>query len=169
MAWQDPTLTKEAETASQPSPPAPSTTLPPVSSYGSPGQQWNEQTMKLLVEIEIPQNMFTEHNAKLFVWFKQALMQIQFGNYTKKNQEEMIKDLRYILFLAQQEGNEQIVFEEQLLFISNMEISKGRSDKPDGMRERVMWIMQIMKNFFGNEEAKRPEENKGTFKLPFMS
>ena len=81
----------------------------------------------------------------------------------------MIKDLRYILFLAQQEGNEQIVFEEQLLFISNMEISKGRSDKPDGMRERVMWIMQIMKNFFGNEEAKRPEENKGTFKLPFMS
>jgi hypothetical protein len=167
MAWQDPTITKTEEVNSQPSPPQAST-LPPISSYGAPGQTWNVETMKLLVEIEIPQGMFKGHNEKLFVWFKQALMQIQFGNYTKKNQEEMIKDLRYILFLAQQEGNEQIVFEEQLLFVSNMEISKGRSDKPDGLRERTMWIMQIMKNMFGQEDAKRPEENKGTFKVPFV-
>ncbi len=167
MTWQDPTISKSEESTSQPSPPSTST-LPPISSYGSPGQTWNVETMKLLVEIEIPQGMFEGHNKKLFVWFKQALMQIQFGNYTKKNQEEMIKDLRYILFLAQQEGNEQIVFEEQLLFVSNMEISKGRSDKPDGLRERTMWIMQIMKNMFGQDDAKRPEENKGTFKIPFI-
>jgi hypothetical protein len=95
-------------------------------------------------------------------------MQLQFGNYTGKDQQKMIKALRYIIFLSQQEGNDQIVFEEQLIFISNMMISKGRSDKPDGIRERTAWVMQILKNTFTQEEAKRPEENKGTFHLPFM-
>jgi hypothetical protein len=95
-------------------------------------------------------------------------MQLQFGNYTGKDQQKMIKALRYIIFLSQQEGNDQIVFEEQLIFISNMMISKGRSDKPDGIRERTAWIMQMIKNIFQQDEAKRPEENKGTFHLPFM-
>ena len=123
--------------------------------------------MELLVQIEIPQGMFKEGNANLFVWFKQALMQLQFGNYTKKDQENMIKDLNYIIFISQQDGNEQLVFEMQLLFISNMMISKGRSDKPDGLRERTMWIMQMMKNIFTQEEAKRPDEQKGGWNIPF--
>ena len=81
----------------------------------------------------------------------------------------MVKDLRYIIFISQQEGNEQLVFEEQIMFVSNMMISKGRSDKPDGLRERTMWIMQIMKNIFGEEQAKRPDEAKGLLSgLPFM-
>jgi len=172
MVWQDP-----SEPPKQSDQPAPSqqqqmpmtSSLPPISSYGSPGQTWNKETMELLVNIEIPKHILEEgRNSQLFVWYKQALMQLQFGNYTAKDQQKMIKALRYIIFLSQQEGNDQIVFEEQLIFISNMMISKGRSDKPDGIRERTAWIMQMIKNIFQQDEAKRPEENKGTFHLPFM-
>jgi hypothetical protein len=95
-------------------------------------------------------------------------MQLQFGNYTGADQRKMIKALRYIIFLSQQEGNDQIVFEEQLLFISNLLISKGRSDKPDGLRERTAWIMTMVKNIFQTDDPKRPEENKGTFNIPFL-
>jgi hypothetical protein len=175
MVWQDPSEpVKPADTSSssqQPSAPMPpmGSSLPPISSYGSPGQTWNKETMELLVNIEIPKSILEQgRNQQLFVWYKQALMQLQFGNYTGKDQQKMIKALRYIIFLSQQEGNDQIVFEEQLIFISNMMISKGRSDKPDGIRERTAWVMQILKNTFTQEEAKRPEENKGTFHLPFM-
>jgi len=169
MAWNDPTQPKEesSTTTSSPAPPA-TQSLPPISSYGQPGQTWNKETMELLVAIEIPKEMFKDGNANLFVWFKQALMQLQFGNYTKRDQDAMISDLNYIIFLSQQDGNEQMVFERQLLFISNMMISKGRSDKPDGLRERTMWIMQMLKNIFSQEDAKRPEENKGMWSnLPF--
>jgi len=173
MVWQDPSepsksTTTEPAPQSAPLPPMGSS-LPPISSYGSPGQTWNKETMELLVNIEIPKAILEKgRNQQLFVWYKQALMQLQFGNYTAKDQQKMIKALRYIIFLSQQEGNDQIVFEEQLIFISNMMISKGRSDKPDGIRERTAWIMQMIKNIFSQEEAKRPEENKGTFHLPFM-
>lgn len=139
-----------------------------MASYGAPGQTWNKETMELLVQIEIPEEFMKGRNKHLFVWFKQALMQLQFGNYTKKDQDKMISDLRYIIFLAQQEGNEQIVFEEQLMFISNLMISKGRSDKPDGMRERTMWIMQMIKNIFSQEEVRKPDENTSKFNIPFM-
>ena len=134
-----------------------------------PGQTWNKETMELLVNIEIPKEVLAQgRNPQLFVWYKQALMQLQFGNFTKRDQDIMVKDLRYIIFLSQQDGNEQMVFEEQLIFISNLMISKGRSDKPDGLRERTMWIMQMMKNIFSQEEAKRPEESKGGWNIPFM-
>lgn len=133
-----------------------------------PGQTWNKETMELLVNIEIPKEVLAQgRNPQLFVWYKQALMQLQFGNFTKRDQDTMVKDLRYIIFLSQQDGNEQMVFEEQLIFISNLMISKGRSDKPDGMRERTMWVMQIIKNMFSQEDAKRPEESKGGWTIPF--
>ena len=166
MVWQDPSDPK-SQSSSAPAPV--SSSLPPIASYGVPGQTWNKETMELLVNIEIPKSILEEgRNSQLFVWYKQALMQLQFGNYTASDQKKMIKALRYIIFLSQQEGNDQIVFEEQLIFISNMMISKGRSDKPDGIRERTAWIMQMIKNIFANEDVKRPEENKGTFHLPFM-
>jgi hypothetical protein len=124
--------------------------------------------MELLVDIEIPkESLSTGGNEKLLIWTKKVLMQIQFGNYTSSDQKKMIKDLRYILILAQQEGNDQIVYEEQLMFIMNMQISKGRSDKPDGLRERTMWIMQILKNVFANEEVKKPDENSSKLNIPF--
>lgn len=165
--WEDPSEQPAGQT--QAPPPVP-TSLPPIPSYGMPGQTWNKETMELLVNIEIPKEVLDKgSNKQLFVWYKQALMQLQFGNYTVGDQRKMIKALRYIIFLAQQDGNEQIVFEEQLLFISAMMISKGRSDKPDGLRERTMWIMQMMKNIFSEEKPKRPEENKGTFNIPFMN
>jgi hypothetical protein len=174
MVWQDPSeptkpVVQEQSTQSAPLPPMGSS-LPPISSYGAPGQTWNKETMELLVNIEIPKHILESgRNSQLFVWYKQALMQLQFGNYTSKDQQKMIKALRYIIFLSQQEGNDQIVFEEQLLFISNLLISKGRSDKTEhGIRERTAWIMQILKNTFTTEEAKRPDENKGTFSLPFQ-
>ena len=172
MAWTDPT--QPSSESSQPAPlpattPAQSPSLPPISSYGMPGQTWNKETMELLVNIEIPKEVLAQgRNPQLFVWYKQALMQLQFGNFTKRDQDIMVKDLRYIIFLSQQDGNEQMVFEEQLIFISNLMISKGRSDKPDGLRERTMWIMQMMKNIFSQEEAKRPEESKGGWNIPFM-
>lgn len=142
--------------------------MPPTSAYGSPGQTWNKETMELLVDIEIPKESLTVGgNEKLLIWTKKVLMQIQFGNYTSSDQKKMIKDLRYILILAQQEGNDQIVYEEQLIFIMNMQISKGRSDKPDGLRERTMWIMQILKNVFANEDVKKPDENSSKLNIPF--
>lgn len=171
MAWQDPTqpVKDDAPASSQPATMPVTSSLPPVSSYGAPGQTWNRETMDLLVDIEIPKEYLTGPNKNLFVWCKTVLKQIQFGNYTRKDQEAMVKDLRYIIFISQQEGNEQLVFEEQIMFVSNMMISKGRSDKPDGLRERTMWIMQIMKNIFGEEQAKRPDEAKGLLSgLPFM-
>jgi hypothetical protein len=142
--------------------------MPPTSAYGNPGQTWNKETMELLVDIEIPkESLSIGGNEKLLIWTKKVLMQIQFGNYTSSDQKKMIKDLRYILILAQQEGNDQIVYEEQLMFIMNMQISKGRSDKPDGLRERTMWIMQILKNVFANEEVKKPDENSSKLNIPF--
>jgi hypothetical protein len=171
MVWQDPSEPQPLPPSDSPPQQMPiSGGLPPISSYGMPGQTWNKETMELLVNIEIPKEILNKGcNKQLFVWYKQALMQLQFGNYTAADQRKMIKALRYIIFLSQQEGNEQIVFEEQLLFISNMMISKGRSDKPDGLRERTMWIMQMIKNIFSDEKAKRPDENKGTFNIPFMN
>ena len=172
MAWTDPTQPPSDTSQQAPLPattPAQSPSLPPISSYGMPGQTWNKETMELLVNIEIPKEVLAQgRNPQLFVWYKQALMQLQFGNFTKRDQDIMVKDLRYIIFLSQQDGNEQMVFEEQLIFISNLMISKGRSDKPDGLRERTMWIMQMMKNIFSQEEAKRPEESKGGWNIPFM-
>jgi len=172
MAWTDPTQPPSDTSQQTPLPtttPAQSPSLPPISSYGMPGQTWNKETMELLVNIEIPKEVLAQgRNPQLFVWYKQALMQLQFGNFTKRDQDIMVKDLRYIIFLSQQDGNEQMVFEEQLIFISNLMISKGRSDKPDGLRERTMWIMQMMKNIFSQEEAKRPEESKGGWNIPFM-
>jgi hypothetical protein len=171
MAWTDPTQPSSDTSQQAPLPattPAQSPSLPPISSYGMPGQTWNKETMELLVNIEIPKEVLAQgRNPQLFVWYKQALMQLQFGNFTKRDQDIMVKDLRYIIFLSQQDGNEQMVFEEQLIFISNLMISKGRSDKPDGLRERTMWIIQIMKNIFSQEEAKRPEESKGGWNIPF--
>ena len=143
--------------------------LPPIQSYGQPGMTWNKETMELLVDIEIPKESLSNgRNTNLFVWAKKVLMQLQFGNYTAKDRKRMIKALRYIIFMSQQEGNEQIVFEEQLMFVSELMISKGSSDKPDGMRERTFWGMQLIKNIFSQDEAKRPEENKSTWNLPFM-
>jgi len=174
IVWQDPSEPVKSTTSGTSAPvqqqqaPMPSS-LPPISSYGSPGQTWNKETMELLVNIEIPKHILEQgRNSQLFVWYKQALMQLQFGNYTGADQRKMIKALRYIIFLSQQEGNDQIVFEEQLLFISNLLISKGRSDKPDGVRERTAWIMQMIRNTFTQDEAKRPEENKGTWNIPFI-
>ena len=173
MAWNDPTQPKEEQgggTQSQTTSVTPTqSSLPPVSSYGMPGQTWNKETMELLVDIEIPAQYLKDGgNNHLFVWAKKILMQMQFGNYTKADQTAMIKDLRYIIFISQQDGNEQLVFEEQLLFVSNMMISKGRSDKPDGLRERTAWIMSMMKNIFSQEDARRPEESKGVWNnLPF--
>jgi len=103
MAWNDPTQPKEE----QPSSSGGSTTttpvqssLPPISSYGVPGQTWNKETMELLVDMEIPIESLKEgRNGQLFVWYKKALMQLQFGNYTKADQTAMIKDLRYIIFI----------------------------------------------------------------------
>jgi hypothetical protein len=142
--------------------------MPPTSAYGNPGQTWNKETMELLVDIEIPKiSLASGGNEKLLIWTKKVLMQIQFGNYTSSDQKKMIKDLRYILILAQQEGNDQIVFEEQMIFIMNMQISKGRSDKPDGLRERTMWIMQILKNVFSNDDVKKPDENSSKLNIPF--
>ena len=124
--------------------------------------------MDLLVDIEIPPSLMKDgRNTHLIVWSKKILMQFQFGNYTGADQKKLIKDLQYILFLAAQEGNDQIVLESQLIFVANMMLFKGRSDKPDGLRERVIWAMSIMKNIFAEEKPKRPEENKGILNLPF--
>jgi hypothetical protein len=177
MVWKDPSepdyLLQEPQGAQQQQQQpygGMSSGLPPMSSYGPAPPTWTAETMKLLVNIEIPKEIMNQgSNKNLIVWYKEALMQLQFGNYTAADQRRMIKHLRYILFLAQQEGNEQIVIEEQLMFISELEISKGRSDKPDGLRERTMWIMQVIKNIFGNDEPKRPEENKSTWNLPFVN
>ena len=178
MVWKDPSdpnasagaaaAPVDASSIPSPAPALSGGSLPPMSSYGAPGQSWNKEMMELLVDIEIPMQYLSGANEKLFIWFKKVLMQIQFGNYTKADQADMIKDLRYIIFLSQQDGNEQIVFEEQLMFISNMMISKGRSDKPDGLRERTMWVMQILKNVFSQEEAKRPDEAGNKLNLPFL-
>jgi hypothetical protein len=175
IVWQDPSEPVKSTTSGTSAPvqqqqaPMPSS-LPPISSYGSPGQTWNKETMELLVNIEIPKHILEQgRNSQLFVWYKQALMQLQFGNYTGADQRKMIKALRYIIFLSQQEGNDQIVFEEQLLFISTLMISKGRSDKPEhGIRERTAWIMQVIKNSITTDEAQRPAENKGTWNIPFI-
>ena len=174
MVWQDPSAPKSTEPSPSQDPyifpPMSGGMLPPISSYGGPTQTWNKETMELLVNIEIPKEILEKGNNKqLFVWYKQALMQLQFGNYTAADQRKMISDLHYIIFLSQQEGNEQLVFEFQLIFISNMMISKGRSDKPDGLRERTMWIMQVMKQIFGEDKPKRPDESKSGWlsNLPF--
>ena len=136
--------------------------LPPMSSYGTPTPGWNQEMMELLVDIEIPEEyMNNELGQKVFVWYKKVLMQMQFGNYTAAVQRKLIKDLQYILFLGSQEGNEGLVFEAQLIFIANLMILKGRSDLPDGMRERTMWISQWIKNIFGDERIPKPTENKG--------
>jgi len=168
MAWQDPTL---SPTQADSLPPIPmGSGMPPMSSYGPMLPSWNKETMDLLVDVEIPKSLMEEgRNKLLFVWYKKILMQLQFGNYTAADQRKFIKDLQYILFLAAQEGNEQIVFEAQLIFVSNLMMSKGRSDKPDGLRERVIWAMSIMKNIFSEEKPKRPDEAKGIFSnLPFV-
>ncbi|MDD2246340.1 MAG: hypothetical protein PHC39_04580 [Proteiniphilum sp.] len=173
MVWLDPSAPKAQEPIPQDPFVMPSVSggmLPPISSYGGPTPTWNKETMELLVNIEIPKEILEKGNNKqLFVWYKQALMQLQFGNYTAADQRKMIADLHYIIFLSQQDGNEQLVFEFQLLFISNMMISKGRSDKPDGVRERTAWISQWTKSIFGDDKPKRPEEASkgGLFNIPF--
>lgn len=142
--------------------------LPPIQSYGTPAQTWNKETMELLVDIEIPADALKKgRNTNLIMWTKKVLMQLQFGNYTSADRKQFVKALRYILFLSQQEGNDQIVFEEQLILVAKLMLSKGSSDKPDGIRERTFWGMQLIKNIFSQDEAKRPEENKSTWNLPF--
>lgn len=151
-----------------PSSPMGSSALPPIQSYGQPGQTWNKETMELLVDIEIPKEVLDKgRNVNLIMWTKKVLMQLQFGNYTAADRKQFVKALRYILFLSQQEGNDQIVFEEQLILVAKLMLSKGSSDKPDGIRERTFWGMQLIKNIFSQDEAKRPEENKSTWNLPF--
>ena len=136
--------------------------LPPMSSYGPMLPAWNKEMMDLLVDIEIPpQYMQTELMKKVFIWSKKVLMQLQFGNYTGAVQRKMIKDLQYILFLGGQDGNEGLVAEAQFIFVANMMIYKGRSDMPDGIRERIAWIMGINKNVFSEDRPARPAENKG--------
>lgn len=142
--------------------------LPPVQSYGQPGLTWNKETMELLVDIEIPKEALDKgRNINLIMWTKKVLMQLQFGNYTANDRKQFVKALRYILFLSQQEGNDQIVFEEQLILVAKLMLSKGSSDKPDGIRERTFWGMQLIKNIFSQDEVKKPEENKSTWNLPF--
>ena len=172
MVWEDPTA-KPKEDPTQYNPqslPSPTTSqLPPISSYGQPGISWNKETMELLVDIEIPKDILAKgQNEKLFIWTKKCLMQLQFGNYTEKDYKRLVKDLWEIIWVSQQEGNEQIAYELQLMFISKLQISKGRSDKPDGLRERTMWIMQMIKNIFQEDQAKRPEESASKWHLPFM-
>jgi len=136
--------------------------LPPMSSYGPMLPAWNEAMMTLLVDIEIPEDyMKTPLMKKVFIWSKKVLMQLQFGNYTSSIQKKMIKDLQMILFLGGQEGNEGLVAEAQFIFVANMQIYKGRSDMPDGIRERIAWIMGINKQVFSEDRPARPAENKG--------
>jgi len=138
--------------------------LPPISSYGPPIPAWNKEMMELLVDIEIPQEYLNNDLGKrVFIWTKKILMQLQFGNYTGAIQKTLIKELQYIIFLGGQEGNEGIVAEEQLIFIANLMMLKGRSDLPDGIRERVAWIMTqaVNKSVFSDERPARPTESKG--------
>jgi hypothetical protein len=167
--WQDPAKPIEYQDEDQlPAIPPQSGGMPPVSSYGPMAPSWNKETMDLLVDIEIPKEILDHgENRKLLVWTKKILMQMQFGNYTAADQKKFIKDLQYIIFLSHQGGKQQIAIEAQLILVANLQLSKGRSDKPDGLRERVLWAMSIMKNIFTEEKAKRPEENRSILNLPF--
>ena len=172
MAWKDP-LSNVAvdplpQEQPQPQSPSPSSSLPPMSSYGPIMPAWNREMMELLVDIEIPpEYMQSDLMKKIFVWSKKILMQLQFGNYTGAIQKKLIKDLQYIIFLGGQDGNEGLVAEAQLIFVANMMIYKGRSDMPDGIRERIAWILGINKNIFSDERPARPAENKGILNLPW--
>lgn len=166
MVWTDPTAPKqEPPQDQQPSqqPPMPSGMgLPPMSSYGALQPAWNKEMMDLLVDVEIPiEYMQGELMQRVFVWTKKILMQMQFGNYTASIQKKLIKDLQFIIFLGAQDGNDGIVAEAQLIFIANLMILKGRSDMPDGIRERIAWIMGINKNVFSDERVQKPVEHKG--------
>ncbi len=161
MVWVDP-LSPITDMPKDQAPIQTQPQLPPMSSYGPMLPAWNEQMMKLLVDIEIPKEyMQSDLMKKVFVWSKGILMQMQFGNYTASVQRKLIRDLQYIIFLGAQDGNEGIVAEAQLIFVANMMMLKGRSDMPDGLRERIAWIMGINKNVFSDERASRPTENKG--------
>lgn len=142
--------------------------MPPMSSYGPVMPAWNQEMMELLVDIEIPaEYLNNDLGRRVFVWTKKILMQMQFGNYTGTIQKKLIKDLQYIIFLGAQEGNEGIVAESQLIFVANLMMLKGRSDLPDGIRERIAWIMGINKNVFTDERVPKPTESKGLINWPW--
>lgn len=145
-------------------------TMPPMSSYGPILPAWNQEMMQLLVDIEIPETYLdTALGKRVFVWTKKILMQMQFGNYTASVQRKLIRDLQYIIFLGAQDGNDGIVAEAQLIFVANLMMLKGRSDMPDGIRERIAWIMGINKNVFQDERIQKPTESKGLFNWPWAN
>jgi hypothetical protein len=172
MAWIDPMAPQpqpQQDSQTQQPPPLPSGMgLPPMSSYGALQPAWNKEMMDLLVDIEIPDEyMQGELMQRIFVWTKKILMQMQFGNYTASIQKKLIKDLQFIIFLGAQDGNDGVVAEAQLIFVANLMIYKGRSDMPDGIRERIAWIMGINKNVFSDERVPKPVEHKGILGLPW--
>jgi hypothetical protein len=142
--------------------------LPSMGSYGPMYPSWNKEMMALLTELEIPEDIIRDNPRlkRMFMFTKRILIHFGFTNITGTDHKRIRMALEDILMLSGQEGSEDLCEERMLMLISDIMLYKSRSDKPDGLRERPMWVMAILKNILGEEKVQRPTEKKG-WSLPF--
>lgn len=149
--------------------PAGTTMFPSQQGISAGPVPWNKEMMALLTDVPIPDEVMRDPKYnKLWLWTNRVLIHMSLTGLSPGDMRRLRKDLEYILILSHQEGAEMLCAERQLMFVAELELSKSVPDSQHGIRERVMWIMSMVKNIFGEESAQRPSEHKGGLNIPFL-
>lgn len=170
MSWQDniPKDTPQQESGTS-SGYGGTTMFPSGGSIAGGIVPWNKEMMQFLTEVPIPEYIMQDPKyEKLWLWTKRVLIHMSLTGLSVADKNRLRKDLEYILILAHQDGAEMLCAERQLMFVAELELSKSIPDPVHGVRERIAWLMSMVKNIFAEDGGQRPSESKSGLNLPFL-